>query len=90
MFRLSFFFQSHKKVSQKLNAKFRNWHKRWRDEHLIEGQEKQCDDWLMGKIDGLVPNITRCSNDNDLNKAPYSPYNRYKAEITSVTNASTS
>lgn len=73
-------FQTHEKVSKRLNSKFRKWHQKWCDEHISESQSRDTNDWLLGQSEGLVRNVTRCLTDNDLSKSPYTQYNRYKVE----------
>lgn len=61
-------------------AKFRGWLKKWAGSNVSDAQSKQCTDWLMGRGDGVVPNRTRVLADNDLQRTPYVPYNRYRVD----------
>lgn len=72
--------QSHPTVSTRLNNKFRSWHNQWAQDHVSELQEKSNSDWLMGRGDGVVPNRTRVLTNNDISKAPYRTFNRYRVD----------
>lgn len=71
---------SHPRVSQHFNVKFKNWHQAWLAKHTEDTQRKDCVDWLNGRCEGLVPNSTQCFTDNDLQRPPYCSYNRYRVE----------
>lgn len=72
--------QSHPKVTKYKATKFRGWLKKWANINVNEAQSKLCTDWLMGRCDGVVPNRTRIVTDNDLQRTPYVPYNRYRVD----------
>ncbi|GFT09089.1 paired amphipathic helix protein Sin3a [Trichonephila clavipes] len=71
--------QSHKNVTQKLNKRFHNWHKRWLKINVDDGQEKHCQNWLMGQCEDSIP--TNCIRIDNPLKSPYRVYNRYKAQV---------
>ncbi|XP_066262316.1 paired amphipathic helix protein Sin3a-like [Euwallacea similis] len=71
---------SHPRVTKQKSSKFRAWLKRWAGEHVTDSQTKYCTDWLMGRVEGVVPNRTRVLTDNDLRRTPYVPYNRYRVD----------
>ena len=72
--------QSHPKVSTRLNNKFQSWHNSWARENISDVQQKANNDWLMGRGDGVVPNRTRVLTNNDISKAPYRTFNRYRVD----------
>ncbi|XP_076267862.1 SIN3 transcription regulator family member A [Rhynchophorus ferrugineus] len=72
--------QSHPKVTKYKATKFRSWLKKWVCSNVNEIQAKQSTDWLMGRGDGVVPNRTRVVVDNDLQRTPYVPYNKYRVD----------
>ncbi|XP_050306229.1 paired amphipathic helix protein Sin3b [Anthonomus grandis grandis] len=83
--------QSHPKVTKFKASKFRGWLKKWAGSHVTDSQSKQCTDWLMGRCADVVPNRTRVLADNDLQRTPYVPYNRYRVDrltVSSVEGAS--
>lgn len=67
-------------MSTRLNNKFRSWHNQWARDHVSELQQKSNSDWLMGRGDGVVPNRTRVLTNNDISKAPYRTFNRYRVD----------
>ncbi|KFM56739.1 Paired amphipathic helix protein Sin3a, partial [Stegodyphus mimosarum] len=71
--------QSHQKVSEKLNKRFRDWHKRWLKENVDEEQEKLCRNWLLGLTEDSVPTV--CIKVDNPTKSPYTCYNRYKIQV---------
>ncbi|XP_063217594.1 paired amphipathic helix protein Sin3b isoform X4 [Bacillus rossius redtenbacheri] len=72
--------ESHAKVSLRLSTRFRKFHSLWESANVSESQQKTCLEWLMGRGDGVVPNRTRVLTDNDVMRAPYRSYNRYRVE----------
>ncbi|XP_057664954.1 paired amphipathic helix protein Sin3b isoform X1 [Diorhabda carinulata] len=82
--------KSHPHVTKKKAGRFRQWLKHWTSEHVSDIQVKQCTDWLMGRCEGVVPNRTRVLNDNDINRTPYVPYNRYRVERLASSNDASS
>ncbi|KAJ1527236.1 hypothetical protein ONE63_008762 [Megalurothrips usitatus] len=72
--------QSHPTVSTRLNTKFRTWHNLWAREHVSDAQQKANNDWLMGRGEGVVPNRTRVLTNNDISKAPYRAFNRFRVD----------
>ncbi|CAG0915393.1 unnamed protein product [Notodromas monacha] len=70
----------HQSVSERLNGKFRSWHKEWSKEKVPEEQQRLCSDWLLGKLDGVRPHRTKVLTLNENQRPPYSPYNRYKVD----------
>ncbi|GAB6032055.1 Paired amphipathic helix protein Sin3b [Chamberlinius hualienensis] len=70
----------HKKISDKLYSKFGRWHKEWVRSHVTDEQQRQNNEWLMGKCDGQIENNTILHRDNDLARPPYHPYSRYRVE----------
>nr|CAD7400897.1 unnamed protein product [Timema poppensis] len=73
--------QSHSSVSLRLSSKFREWHLAWAAANVLDVQQKSCVDWLMGQGEEMMPNRTYVLTDNDLSRAPYCTYNRYKVEL---------
>jgi paired amphipathic helix protein Sin3a len=67
-------------VSERINAKFRGWHKEWSEQKLTEELQRSCSDWLFGRIDNVKPHRTKVLTIHDLKRPPYSPYNRYKVD----------
>ncbi|XP_015903335.1 paired amphipathic helix protein Sin3a [Parasteatoda tepidariorum] len=70
--------KSHRRVSNKLNRRFRSWHQSWLDVNVSEEQSKKCKNWLLGMVEDSVP--TTCIHIDNPSKPPYSPYNRYKPQ----------
>lgn len=50
--------------------------------NVSENQKNQTKDWLIGQHPDLIANITTILTDNDLNKTPYTVYNRYRVKKT--------
>ncbi|CAG9766340.1 unnamed protein product [Ceutorhynchus assimilis] len=73
--------QSHPKVTKRKSSKFRGWLKKWANSNVSDVQARHCTDWLMGRGENVVPNRTRVMTDNDLQRTPYVPYNRYRVDI---------
>lgn len=67
-------------VSRSMQKKFQNFINRWLDKHVNEIQRQQCNDWLIGRVPDLTPNITKIIQEDDIRKTPYRKYNRYKVE----------
>jgi len=65
--------QTHKRISKRLNDNFGKWHQQWMEENVTEEQISECEDFLV------APNtsVTRITSNNDIQKAPYRPVNRY-------------
>ncbi|XP_046399694.1 paired amphipathic helix protein Sin3a [Ischnura elegans] len=72
--------ESHRAVTQRLKRKFSGWHGRWLVRHVSDVQRRSTLEWLMGHVEGVVPNRTRLVTDNDLSRPPYSSYNRYRVD----------
>ncbi|XP_064645253.1 paired amphipathic helix protein Sin3a-like isoform X2 [Lineus longissimus] len=73
---------SHPRISMKLHDKFSAWCLAWRDMNVEPDKEKECSDWLEANNEDeeRKPSITRRKDDNDLEKSPYYPYNKYVVE----------
>lgn len=76
--------KSHPKVSMKLHEKFASYVKKWNDANVTEEQAKESAKWLMGDVEDMKPCKTIRKDDNNLEKAPYYPYNRYSVEYQEV------
>nr|CAB3266076.1 paired amphipathic helix protein Sin3a [Phallusia mammillata] len=48
----------HPKVSEKLHAKFHDWLDKWESENVSRDMARQTNNWLMGKIPGLISQVT--------------------------------
>ena len=72
-----FVLQSHNAVSMRLHNKLSAWVDKWREANVTPEEDKQCQDWLMGRVPNTKPCKTSCNNKNNLDKAPYYPYNKY-------------
>ena len=78
---LSFYFQSHKKVSRRKQADFGRWHSKWLKSNVSDTSQTSINEWFMGKCDGLVPNKTHKIIKNNLEITPYRTFFKFKAEI---------
>lgn len=75
--------QTHQRVTTARALKFHKFVRKWYDENVSDMQKKQCIDWFMGRQTDQIPNIiTVKTQENDLSKTPYAPYNRYKVQHT--------
>ena len=45
--------QCHPTVADRLHSKFQSWLKNWIKSNVTNEQEEWCQDWLLGKVDGL-------------------------------------
>lgn len=68
----------------KLHEKFASYVKKWNDANVTEEQAKESTKWLMGDVEDMKPCKTIRKDDNNLEKAPYYPYNRYSVEYQEV------
>lgn len=76
-------YQTHQKVTKARASKFYRFVQKWYDENVTDVQKRQCNDWFMGRQSDQIPNIiTVKTQENDLSKTPYAPYNRYKVQQT--------
>lgn len=76
-----FYQQTHQKVTKARAAKFYKFVQKWYDENVSKAQSIDCTDWFMGRQSDQIPNIiTTKTQENDLTKTPYAPYNRYKVQ----------
>lgn len=83
LFLFFYYPKTHQKVTKARALKFHKIVQTWCDENVNDVQEKQCVDWFMGKQADQIPNIiTIKTQENDLTKTPYTPYNRYKVQHT--------
>lgn len=73
--------KSHPRVTKAKHYKFKKFVDAWVSQNCSEGDVQKTMDWLMGKGPDVVPNKTLVFNNNDLNKTPYVPYNRYVVQI---------
>lgn len=48
-------------IAEKLRRKFRQWHEKWEHENISRETTKQTNNWLMGKVSGLVSHTTTMS-----------------------------
>lgn len=76
-----YYLQSHKAVSKRKVKDFTNWHKKWLRQNVSPAQQNSVNDWFMGKCDGLVPNKTHKIVKSDLEKAPFHPFVKFRAEV---------
>lgn len=74
------FFQSHNRVSLKLHSKFQSLVDKWNKDNVTPDMVKQCDDWLMGRLDDLKDCGTYCDVVDKPEVSPYYPYNKYTVE----------
>lgn len=72
---------THPRVTRAKHYKFQRVVDKWVAHNCSEADVKACSDWLMGRGPDVVPNLTVKHNDNDLNKTPYLPYNRYTVHL---------
>lgn len=72
--------RAHKKVTLRMNGKFKNWLSSWVQQNVDEQQITSCSDWLMGLGNEVIPNKTIMVTNNDLTRTPYVVYNKYKVE----------
>lgn len=73
--------KTHQKVTKARAAKFYKFVQKWYDENVSKAQSMDCIDWFMGRQSDQIPNIiTTKTQENDLSKTPYAPYNRYKVQ----------
>ncbi|XP_065063870.1 paired amphipathic helix protein Sin3a-like isoform X1 [Rhopilema esculentum] len=49
----------HSKIHSRVHQKFKTSHDRWLADNVSREQSKSCDDWLMGKTEGLKPCTTQ-------------------------------
>lgn len=74
------FLQSHPLVTKSRQKKFLTHVSNWMNRNVSENQKNQTKDWLIGQHPDLIANITTILQDNDLNKTPYTVYNRYRVK----------
>ncbi|XP_034946100.1 paired amphipathic helix protein Sin3a isoform X2 [Chelonus insularis] len=72
--------ECHATITKNLNSKFHRWLTNWTSKNVADLQHRLCQDWLMGRSENLIPHRTRVITDNNQNRTPYRPYNRYKVE----------
>jgi len=72
--------QTHCPVSRHLSGRFGAWHSGWVEAHVSPRQRQWCQDWLLGRLEGIKPSRTTVRRDNDLTRPPYVPFNRYRVE----------
>ncbi|CAH1252012.1 SIN3A [Branchiostoma lanceolatum] len=47
--------ESHRQVFRVMHKRFSHWWNNWQKEHVSPTEEAQTQDWLLGRVDGLVP-----------------------------------
>lgn len=52
----------------------------WTQKNVTETDNKLCNDWLIGKHENHLKNITRVITISDTDKTPYTKYRRYKVD----------
>ncbi|KAK3095867.1 hypothetical protein FSP39_020142, partial [Pinctada imbricata] len=72
--------ESHSRVSLKLHEKFQSLVDKWNKDNVTADMVKQCDDWLMGRIEDLKDCGTYCDKVDKPEVSPYHPYNKYTVE----------
>ncbi|XP_020279862.1 paired amphipathic helix protein Sin3b isoform X2 [Pseudomyrmex gracilis] len=70
----------HPTVTKRKDSKFHHWHASWMSKNGTDVQHRQCQDWLMGRYENLIPHRTRVITDNDQTRSPYRQYNRFRVE----------
>jgi len=78
---LTFFLQSHMKVSRRKTSDFDAWHRGWQGQHVAEAQRTNVEEWFMGRCEGLVANETIKVAKTDVASTPYRLYHKYRAEV---------
>ena len=58
------------------------WHSAWCSKNVTEADQRAATNWFMGNIDGLRPNCTKKVHINNPGRPPFTPYNKYKCEMT--------
>ena len=63
-----------------MSKKFHKFVAKWKETNVTDAMSNQCNEWFMGRHEDLIPNITVKLQNNDINKTPYTKYNRYRVE----------
>ena len=86
---LSFYFQSHKKVSRRKQADFGRWHSKWLKSNVSDTSQTSINEWFMGKCDGLVPNKTYKIEYNNLEITSFRTFFKYMVVLKTSSNGHT-
>ena len=60
-------FQSHTRVTERLNVRFQKWLDDWKDEHISQSGVNSVEDWFMGRMNDLHPCETSSKELNTAN-----------------------